>query len=54
MRGRLESLIAPSVPDIALERFGVGLTNAANYTSDVAESTAARRARRPRPRTSPS
>ncbi len=38
MRGRLESLIAPSVPDIALERFGVGLTNAANYTNDVAES----------------
>jgi hypothetical protein len=38
MRGRLESLVPPAAPDIALERFGVGLTNAANYTSDVAES----------------
>jgi hypothetical protein len=37
MRGRLESLVQPSIPDIGLERFGVGLTNAANYTSDVAE-----------------
>ena len=40
MRGRLESLVAPAVPDIALERFSVGLTNAANYTSDVAEKLA--------------
>jgi hypothetical protein len=37
MRGRLESLVQPSIPDIGLERFSVGLTNAANYTSDVAE-----------------
>ncbi|HEY5332125.1 MAG TPA: hypothetical protein VIJ21_01145 [Solirubrobacterales bacterium] len=40
MRGRLESLVQPAVPDIALERFSVGLTNAANYTSDVAEGPA--------------
>jgi hypothetical protein len=40
MRGRLESLVQPAVPDIALERFSVGLTNAANYTSDVAEKPA--------------
>jgi hypothetical protein len=38
MRGRLESLTPPTAPDIALERFDIGLTNAANYTSDVAES----------------
>jgi hypothetical protein len=37
MRGRLQSLVAPSVPDIALERFSTGLTTAANYTSDVAQ-----------------
>jgi hypothetical protein len=37
MRGRLETLVPPSAPDVALERFGAGLTNAANYTSDVAE-----------------
>jgi hypothetical protein len=40
MRGRLESLVQPAIPDIALERFSVGLTNAANYTSDVAEKPA--------------
>jgi hypothetical protein len=38
MRGRLESLIPPAAGDLALERFGSGLTNAANYTSAVAES----------------
>jgi hypothetical protein len=37
MRGRLESLVQPALPDIALERFSTGLTTAANYTSDVAE-----------------
>jgi hypothetical protein len=37
MRGRLESLVPPATPSVALERFGAGLTNAANYTSDVAE-----------------
>jgi hypothetical protein len=37
MRGRLQSLVAPAVPDIALERFSTGLTTAANYTSDVAQ-----------------
>jgi hypothetical protein len=37
MRGRLESLVPPTTIDVALERFGAGLTNAANYTSDVAE-----------------
>jgi hypothetical protein len=37
MRGRLESLIPPTGADLALERFGSGLTNAANYTSAVAE-----------------
>lgn len=37
MRGRLQSLVDPSVPDIALERFSTGLTTAANYTSDVAQ-----------------
>jgi hypothetical protein len=40
MRGRLESVVQPAVPDIALERFSVGLTNAANYTGDVAEKPA--------------
>ncbi len=38
MRGRLESLVLPSAGDVALERFGAGLTNAADYTSDVAQS----------------
>jgi hypothetical protein len=38
MRGRLQSLTPPSVGSLALERFGQGLTNAANYTSAVAES----------------
>jgi hypothetical protein len=38
VRGRLESLTPPTAPDIALERFGTGLTNAANYTGDVADS----------------
>jgi hypothetical protein len=37
MRGRLQSLVDPDVPDIALERFSNGLTTAANYTSDVAQ-----------------
>jgi hypothetical protein len=37
MRGRLQSLVAPAVPDIALERFSTGLTTAANYTADVAQ-----------------
>lgn len=37
MRGRLQSLLAPTIPDIALERFSTGLTTAANYTSDVAQ-----------------
>ncbi|MBS1860473.1 MAG: hypothetical protein JSS68_02055 [Actinobacteria bacterium] len=37
MRGRLESLVPPTTTDVALERFGAGLANAANYTSDVAE-----------------
>lgn len=37
MRGRLQSLVDPTVPDIALERFSTGLTTAANYTSDVAQ-----------------
>jgi hypothetical protein len=37
MRGRLQSLVPPTVPDIALERFSTGLTTAANYTSDVAQ-----------------
>jgi hypothetical protein len=36
MRGRLQSLVQPTVPSIALERFSTGLTTAANYTSDVA------------------
>jgi hypothetical protein len=37
MRGRLQPLVDPTVPDIALERFSTGLTTAANYTSDVAQ-----------------
>jgi hypothetical protein len=40
MRGRFESLVQPTVPDIALERFQTGLTTAANYTSDVAQGPA--------------
>jgi hypothetical protein len=36
MRAGFESLITPAIPDIALERFGNGLRNAATYTSDVA------------------
>jgi len=38
MRGRLQSLTPPNGADLALERFGQGLTNAANFTSAVAES----------------
>jgi hypothetical protein len=38
MRGRLESLTPPTGTSLALERFSSGLTNAANYTSEVAES----------------
>jgi hypothetical protein len=38
MRGRLESLIPPAGANLALERLSSGLTNAANYTSAVAES----------------
>jgi hypothetical protein len=38
MRGRLQSLTPPAGTDLALERFGAGLTNAANFTSAVAES----------------
>jgi hypothetical protein len=41
MRGRLQSLVQPTLPDIALERFTTGLTTAANYTSDVAQDPAA-------------
>ncbi|HEY2054408.1 MAG TPA: hypothetical protein VGH14_10780 [Solirubrobacterales bacterium] len=37
MRGRLQSLVQPTLPNIALERFSTGLTTAANYTSDVAQ-----------------
>jgi hypothetical protein len=37
MRGRFESLVQPTLPDIALERFQTGLTTAANYTGDVAQ-----------------
>lgn len=37
MRGSYESLVAPSLPDIALERFSVGLTNAVNFNEDVAK-----------------
>jgi len=36
MRGRFQSLVQPTLPNIALERFSNGLTTAANYTSDVA------------------
>jgi hypothetical protein len=36
MRTGFESLITPAIPDIALERFGNGLRNAATYTGDVA------------------
>ncbi len=36
LRGRLQSQVTPTVPDISLERFSTGLTTAANYTSDVA------------------
>jgi hypothetical protein len=42
MRGRFESLVQPTLPDIALERFQTGLTAAANYTSDVAREPPAR------------
>ncbi|HVW47847.1 MAG TPA: helix-turn-helix transcriptional regulator [Solirubrobacterales bacterium] len=42
MRGRLESLVPPNVPDIALERFSSGLANAAGFTADVAKSPPAR------------
>jgi hypothetical protein len=38
MRGRLESLTPPAGANLALERLSSGLTNAANYTSAVAES----------------
>ncbi len=41
MRGRLQSLVDPDVPDIGLERFSNGLTTAANYTSDVAQESPA-------------
>ncbi|MFT3863330.1 MAG: hypothetical protein QM729_03585 [Solirubrobacterales bacterium] len=37
VRGRFESLVQPTLPDIAIERFQTGLVNAANYTSDVAK-----------------
>jgi hypothetical protein len=37
IRGRLQSLVQPTLPNIALERFSNGLTTAANYTSDVAQ-----------------
>jgi hypothetical protein len=37
MRGRFESLTQPSVPNVALERFGSGLSTAANFTSAVAQ-----------------
>jgi DNA-binding CsgD family transcriptional regulator len=37
VRGRLQSLVQPTLPDVALERFTTGLTTAANYTSDVAQ-----------------
>ncbi len=40
VRGRFESLVQPTLPDIALERFSTGLVNAANFTSDVAKSPA--------------
>jgi hypothetical protein len=37
LRGSYESLVAPNVPDIALERFSVGLASAVNFNSDVAK-----------------
>jgi hypothetical protein len=37
VRGGYESLVPPNVPDIALERFSVGLTNAVNFNNDVAK-----------------
>lgn len=42
MRGRFQSLTPPNAGNLALERFGAGLTNAANHTSAVAESPPAR------------
>lgn len=43
VRGRFETLVQPTLPDIAIERFQTGLVNAANYTSDVAKSPPAAR-----------
>jgi hypothetical protein len=40
LRGSYESLVAPNVPDIALERFSIGLTSAVNFNSDVAKAPA--------------
>lgn len=37
VRGKFESLIQPTLPDVALERFSTGLANAANYTGDIAK-----------------
>lgn len=37
MRGRFDSLVQPTLPSIAIERFQTGLTTAANYTADVAQ-----------------
>jgi hypothetical protein len=37
LRGKFESLVQPTLPDIALERFSIGLTKAVKYTSDVAK-----------------
>lgn len=37
LRGSYESLVAPNVPDIALERFSTGLTAAVNFNDDVAK-----------------
>jgi hypothetical protein len=37
MRGRFQSLVQPTLPNVALERFSIGLTTAADYTSDVAQ-----------------
>jgi hypothetical protein len=37
LRGNLETLVQPAVPNVALERFSSGLANATNYTSDVAD-----------------
>lgn len=37
VRGGYESLVPPNVPDIALERFSVGLTNAVNFNNDIAK-----------------